>query len=144
MKIKILITGVLAFAVSLVTSTGIKAQTPKKASTYQSGYWQPVARFANYQSFVKVKILNKTTSSLQYSLTGGDALNAEIPVGGSATLTTNSLPTYVLIYATQPDVALKYDVAAKDNSATVTIRQSNTDPGDTTLNLHESGAIYVY
>jgi hypothetical protein len=103
-----------------------------------------VARFANYQSFVKVKILNKTTSSLQYSLTGGDALNAEIPVGGSATLTTNSLPTYVLIYATQPDVALKYDVAAKDNSATVTIRQSNTDPGDTTLNLHESGAIYVY
>jgi hypothetical protein len=100
----------------------------------------------NLERFVKVEIFNSTKTPLQYSLSSGDALNTVIPVGGRVTLTTNSLPTYVLIYDQQSQLPLKYNVSTQGNLATVTVQQANTTTGagDTTLNLQESGAIYVY
>ncbi|MER3495034.1 MAG: hypothetical protein C4323_24255 [Mastigocladus sp. ERB_26_2] len=149
MKIKILLIGILASTLSLVYSTALNAQTASNtntAKTYRPGFWQPVARLDNLERFVKVEILNNTTTPLQYSLSSGDALNTVIPVGGRVTLTTNSLPSYVLIYDQQSQIPLKYNVSTQGNLATVTVQQADTTTGagDTTLNLQESGAIYVY
>ncbi|MGJ5673947.1 MAG: hypothetical protein ACR9NN_10110 [Nostochopsis sp.] len=151
MKSKIMTISLLACTLSLITATTIKAETNNQAnttgtaSTYQAGPWQPVARFDNPQGFVRVQILNKTKTPLQYSLSTGDALNTQIPVGGIANLTTNSLPSYVLIYD-QNQSPLKYNVTAQGNSAIVTVEQASTTTGagDTTLNLQQSGGIYVY
>ncbi|WP_315791316.1 hypothetical protein [Fischerella sp. JS2] len=149
MKTQLLLIGILASTFSLVSSTALKAQTASNtntAKTYHPGFWQPVARLNNIERFVKVDIINTTKTPLQYSLSSGDALNTVIPVGGRVTLTTNSLPTYVLIYDQQSQIPLKYNVSTQGNAATVIVQQANTTTGagDTTLNLQKSGAIYVY
>lgn len=142
-KFSILVASLLTAALCLSTNPKINAQNPP-AKTYQPGDWQPKARFANPQEGVKVIIVNKTLFPLQYGLSTGDALSAEIPVGGRATLTTNVLPEYILIYPKQSNIELRYSVSTKGNVATVDVQQTNDISGDSTLNLHESGAIYVY
>jgi hypothetical protein len=48
--------------------------------------------------------------------------------------------------ANSSEFNLKYDVVVdNDNTAIVKIRKVDKDtPGNTTFNLHETGAIYVY
>ncbi|AKG22811.1 hypothetical protein [Calothrix sp. 336/3] len=134
---------------SLVTATicllaPVNAQNPP-ARTYQPGPWQPVARFANPKQTLRVVLINQSGIPLQYGLSSGDALNAVIPVKGKATVTTNVIPDYILVYPNKAEnVDLNFQVTANGNTATVTITQTNEPPGYSTVNLHETGAIYIY
>ena len=149
MKSKILTTAALLVTANLIISVPVLAQDPP-ARTYQPGFWQPVAR-VNINLPIAIKLINQTEVVLEYSLTTNEAPPRQLLPRNTAVLREIPLPAYVLINPTgsNPDssrVYLKYEVAVgDDNLVTVEIRQISDDiPGNTTLNIQESGAIYLY
>lgn len=132
----------------------IVGQNPP-AETYQPGFWQPVAR-VDIKRPVKIQLINQTDMPLEYDFTTSRDVPPQ-PIKPKQTVTIQEqfpLPAYLLINPSSfiptpaagatPD--LRFNVAvSEDNIVTVTIVQAgNNDPGNTTFNLHETGAIYVY
>ena len=149
MKSKILTTAALLVTANLIISVPVLAQDPP-ARTYQPGFWQPVAR-VNINRPIAIKLINQTEVVLEYSLTTNEAPPRQLLPRNNAVLREIPLPAYVLINPTSSNldssrVYLKYEVAVgDDNLVTVKIRQISDDiPGNTTLNIQESGAIYLY
>jgi hypothetical protein len=130
----------------------LSAQNPP-ASTYRPGVWQPVAR-VDVKRPIAIKLVNETDVTLDYDLTNNIKPSPQqISPGKTSELKEIPLPAYILINPTDasstpgsPSFNLQYDVAvSQDNTITVTIRKIDRDvPGNTTLNLNETGAIYVY
>ncbi|MGK7872148.1 MAG: hypothetical protein AB4426_02170 [Xenococcaceae cyanobacterium] len=150
MRTKILTTAALLTTISLMISAPLKAQNPP-ASTYQPGFWQPVAR-VDLNRPLEIKLINQTPLVLEYDLTTNRQVSPQqLLPEKTAVLKELPLPAYLLINAESsnsqsPLVNLKYEVAVTDdNVVTVKIKEISDDiPGDTTLNLHETGAIYIY
>ena len=149
MKSKILTTAALLVTANLIISVPVLAQDPP-ARTYQPGFWQPVAR-VNINRPIAIKLINQTEVVLEYSLTANEAPPRQLLPRNTAVLREIPLPAYVLINPTSSNldssrVYLKYEVAVgNDNVVTVKIRQISGDiPGNTTLNIQENGAIYLY
>ncbi len=149
MKSKILTTAALLVTANLIISVPVLAQDPP-ARTYQPGFWQPVAR-VNINRPIAIKLINQTEVVLEYSLTTNEAPPRQLLPRNTAVLREIPLPAYVLINPTSSNldssrVDLKYEVAVgNDNVVTVKIRQISGDiPGNTTLNIQENGAIYLY
>jgi hypothetical protein len=136
----------LAFSLSLV------AQNPP-ASTYNPGFWQPRARIELNRP-TAIRLINETDVTLEYDLTTNIKPSPQqISPGKTAVLKGFPIPAYILINATNSGTNpgssqfnLKYDVqVSQDNEILVKIRKVDRDtPGDTTINLHETGAIYIY
>jgi Spy/CpxP family protein refolding chaperone len=114
----------------------------KLPSTYQYGPWQPVARINPTQA-TQLKVINETNIPLQYGLTT-DAAKTLLP-GLSADLNDMPLPENVLIYPAVSSASLKYDVTTWGNTAIVRVRPVGSDtPGDGSIIINQTGAIYVY
>ncbi|NJL84076.1 MAG: hypothetical protein HC890_16240 [Chloroflexaceae bacterium] len=120
------------------------AQNPP-ASTFQPGFWQPRARF-NPGTPVRLKILNRTDSTLEYELSAQKVTPRPILPGNESALGNLPLPAYVFIYPNDATIGLKYTVSVtSDNVVTLSVEKlGRNTPGDTTLNLHATGAIYIY
>ena len=149
MKSKILTTAALLATANLIISAPVLAQNPP-ARTYQPGFWQPVAR-VNINRPIAIKLINQTEVVLEYSLTTNEAPPRQLFPRNTAVLREIPLPAYVLINSasSNPDhsrVNLRYEIAVSDdNVVTVKIRQISDDiPENTTLNIQETGAIYLY
>ncbi|GAA6617077.1 hypothetical protein [Scytonema sp. NUACC26] len=142
MKLRMLSTAVCFFIVGLVTTSTLKAQTPP-ASTYNPGNWQPVARVASPKAPIELQLVNKTGLTLEYGLTDL-GFTGKLPPGSSTVRKGVILPDFLLINAMEPLVRLNYDVTVNGNIVTVAIRQAGSGAGDTTINLQQTGGIYVY
>jgi hypothetical protein len=141
----------LTGGVSLIVSlTGAAlAQTPP-ATTYQPGYWQPVAR-VNPQSPISVTLLNQTQSPLKYNFLDGRG-EQNLPVGGSIQIKQISLPANIAIYEPlsssqamggKNGSGLRYEVSTNSNAINVTI-QSAPNADAHVLDIAKTGAIYIY
>lgn len=117
------------------------AQDPP-AETFQPGPWQPVARIDPDQP-VQVQILNQAGSLLVYGLTDPDAVELELPPTQIAQIPILSLPAFLTINTIERS-ALQYDLTVQDNQVTVQVTRINDVVGDRTLNVDDTGAIYIY
>lgn len=115
----------------------------KLPSTFHYGLWQPVARI-NPNQATQLEVMNKTNVPLRYGLTTG-ATKTLLP-GLSADLNDISIPeNVVLIYSPVLSTSLKYDVKTLANTAIVKVQQINSDaPGDGSVAINQTGAIYIY
>jgi hypothetical protein len=145
----IIFTTVLLSNASLMVMLPTIAQNPP-AETYQPGFWQPVAR-VDLQRPVKIDLINQTGLILDYAITETKMEPIQIAPEANVTLNKVDTPIYIVIYpnSSNPNsstISLKYHVTVNDdNVVKVKIRQiSNISGGNRTLNLQETGAIYVY
>ncbi len=147
---KILIKNLLFATIFLTTPTlAIQAQTPP-ASTYKPGFWQPIARI-DAKLPVTIEITNQSPIILDYGFTEdrGDEL-VQIPIKTTIKIDRIILPSYLSITpnSDNPDssrIDLKYEVTATNNIITIIVKQvTNNDIGNGTIDIQETGAIYVY
>lgn len=120
------------------------------AQTYQPGFWQPVARINPKHPF-KIKLVNQTNAAIEYALTTNEFSPRKLSSKESAILTYVPLDGYLLINSTQTSpneevpTSLQFEVTVSGNIATVSIRQEKSDrPADSTINVNQSGAIYIF
>jgi serine/threonine protein kinase len=120
------------------------------AQTYQPGFWQPAARINPKHPF-KIKLVNQTNTAIEYALTTNEFAPRQLRAKESAVLTYIPLDGYLLINSIQSSpnaevpTSLQFEVTVSGNVATVSIRQERSDrPADSTINVHQSGAIYIF
>ena len=149
MKPNLLITSAILTTISLTVTIPPSAQNPP-ASTYQPGFWQPIAR-VNPNKPIQVNIANKTGLNIEYDLTTNRDNPPRLIFPKETTVIRGfPLPAYILINvaSSEPNssqINLKYEVTTENNEVNVKISPVGNDTkGNTTLNLHETGAIYVY
>lgn len=140
---------------TLVSTAAVLAETPPtqttplSASTYQDGFWQPVAR-VNPEIPIEIKFVNQTGEAIEYGLTGDRDIPQKLSANETAVLRDVSPDSHILISLLNPSNAglggnLKYDVAVTDNLLTVTVEQhDNFVTGDSAVNIHSNGGIYIY
>jgi serine/threonine-protein kinase len=127
---------------------------PKKtnppAETFKPGYWQPAARIDPQRRF-QVKLINQTGEQVEYALTTNEFSPRQLPSKESATLTYVPLDANLLInsIASQSSSefasSLKFDITVSDNMITVTILPGDRErAGDSTVNIHRTGAVYIF
>ncbi len=130
------------------------AETPP-AKTYQPGFWQPVAR-VDLTRPLKIKIVNNTDVQIEYDFTTTLDVPPQLvnPQDSVVIDEPTPIPAYLLINRSEsaandtnsPRYNLRFNVVV-DEDNTVTINVVKVDvgtPRNTTFNLHETGAIYVY
>lgn len=129
--------------------SGEKTASNSIANTHQDGFWQPVARI-NPEVPIEIQFINQTGEAIEYGFTGNQETPQKLSANDTALLSNISPDTHILISSLNPSSGglggnLKYDVAVSDNLLTVTIEQQNDlITGDSALNIHRSGAIYIY
>lgn len=122
------------------------AQTPP-ATTYQPGYWQPVAR-VNPKSPITVTLVNQTGVRLNYNQLDGSA-EGDLPVGASKQVSGITLPSNIAVYDPSPQAAtgraggLKYVTSGNGNDVKVTILPTRSGR-DQVVNISRTGAVYIY
>ena len=106
--------------------------------------WYPVARINPNQSYT-VQIQNNTGIVLDYASTTNEFAPRRLYPRNSSTVARLPLPVYLLISPINPRFNLKYSVVANKNTVIVTVTQlPNNTPGNTTVNIQETGGIFVY
>ncbi|MEM1368306.1 MAG: hypothetical protein AAGG02_09860 [Cyanobacteria bacterium P01_H01_bin.15] len=124
----------------------VDAQDPP-AETFQPGPWQPEAIRFNPQKPVQLTILNKTGSPLRYERSGDLTEPRQLAAGGTGGLSEVDGPTYVFIYPESGNLALDFAIGGTDldNKITVTVTPAkDSSDGQNTVNLHQTGAVYIY
>lgn len=114
------------------------------AATFQQSPWQPIARI-NPQKPYQVHLINQTGIELEYSSTTSEFSPRRLASGNSTVLTQLPLPIYLLITPVDSRFNLKYSISAANNAITIKVSQlPEGRPGSTTVNIQETGGIYVY
>ncbi|MGC8710784.1 MAG: hypothetical protein ACP5RH_00170 [Leptodesmis sp.] len=114
------------------------------AANSQAYPWQPIARI-NPQKPYQVHLVNQTGIELEYSSTTNEFPPRRLAAGNRTVLTQLPLPIYLLISPVDSRFNLKYSVSAANNVVTIKVSQLPEDrPGSTTVNIQETGGIYVY
>lgn len=124
---------------------GAIAQTPP-AETFQPGPWQPLGRI-NPDRQVDIRLVNQSGLTVEYSPSLNAAAPQILPAGRTAQMIDVAVPSFVLVNAANPQETLWYDIQVDEGANTVIVEiQRIDDPaaGYTTLNVHETGAIYAY
>lgn len=110
----------------------------------QASPWQPIARI-NPQKPYQVHLVNQTGIELEYSSTTNEFPPRRLTSGSSTVLTQLPLPIYLLISPVNSRFNLKYSVSAANNIVTIKVSQlPENRAGSTTVNIQETGGIYVY
>jgi hypothetical protein len=128
----------------------VVAETPP-ARTFQPGPWQPVAR-VDMSRPVEIQIVNNTDLILDYDLTSNiNPSPKQLIPGESTTLKGFTIPVYLLVNrsvsASDPTLTnLLYEVNVDENNVVkLTVsRGTQGNPGYTTFNLNQTGAIFIY
>ncbi|PZV16642.1 MAG: hypothetical protein DCF22_05080 [Leptolyngbya sp.] len=106
--------------------------------------WQPVARIDPAKPY-QVKIINKTGIGLEYSSTTNEFPPRKLAASGTSTLNQVPTPIYLLISPLDGRFYLNYTVSARNNVVIITVTQSpESSLGKTTVNIQETGGIFVY
>lgn len=141
----------LLISLGLTNLGGLVAETPP-ASTYQPGFWQPTAR-VDLTKPLSIQIINEADVALEYDFTNIREIPPQ-PIEPGATITIKEqipIPAYLLINRSSfvefaEGFNLNFDVTvSEDNVIKVIVTKVDTDTlGYSTVNLHETGAIYIY
>ena len=145
------LTAFLLAALSTIAPTVMIAQNPP-AKTHQPGFWQPAVRLA-IDKPITIQIINKTDVSIDYNLTTNQVASpVNIEPGKSSTIKDFLLPVYLLInpsvgMAEKGTFVLRYETSVneKSNQLIVNVTKIAGDAaGNNTLNISETGAVYLY
>ncbi len=114
------------------------------ATAIAASPWEPVARISPQKPF-RVEIINQTGINLDYSSTTNEFPPRTVASGAKTSVQQLPLPVYLLISPANPRFNLKYFVTTKDNVVTIKVLQGpDPTPGNTTVNIQETGGIFVY
>jgi serine/threonine-protein kinase len=106
--------------------------------------WQPIARI-NPQKPYQVHLVNQTGIELEYSSTTNEFPPRRLAASNRTVLTQLPLPIYLLINPVDSRFNLKYNVSVANNVVKIKVSQLSEDrPGSTTVNIQETGGIYIY
>ncbi len=113
------------------------------AKETDSPFWTPAARLATDKP-QRIEVNNKTGVILEYLITTHTDFRTLAP-GKSVTLSNFTTPVFVNINPQESNylVAYKVSVKAKTNTLVVNVTRTN-GPDNRTLNLDETGAVYLY
>ncbi|MGK7957042.1 MAG: hypothetical protein AB4063_17600 [Crocosphaera sp.] len=127
----------------------VQAQDPP-AETYQPGYWQPVSRF-DTKRVVEVNIINNTDIAIEYDLTDIETMNPQaLQPEETGNLKGFGNSANIVIYPLVSDTTefnLRYKVAVDEDNNIVNVSVIKDKPsflGHRSINLQETGAIYLY
>jgi hypothetical protein len=102
--------------------------------------WEPLARIDQNKP-VRIEIKNTTPEPLEYVVTTQTNFRTLAP-GDKVQLNSLPLPTFLNINATR-SVGVKYLISVDKNVVKVELKLTSGQ-GDTTLNIDDKGAIYLY
>ena len=154
MKLNLVTTSALCLLSGLFIATPfsrVLAQDPP-ATTYQSGFWQPVAEFDTDKK-VTVKLVNQTKIPLEYGVAGNEEAPSEkIDAGQTGTLENVDNSSNIAIYpsiAVDPDkpFVLKFEVTVDATSNTINVnivKAKSGFMGHRSINLQDTGKVYLY
>jgi hypothetical protein len=129
--------------VSPIASATIAIAAPAK-SVVTNSPWQPIARITPGRPY-QMQILNQTGTTLEYGSTTSEFQPRKLAPGSSATVAQLPASVFMLISPVDARFNLKYTVTARNNLITVRVTQlPENQPGNTTVNVQETGGIYVY
>lgn len=118
--------------------------TKPSLSAIAASPWYPVARINPNQPFT-IQIQNKTGIVLDDASTTNEFAPRRLYPRNTGTIALLPLPVYLLISPVNPRFNLKYSVTTNKNTVMVTVTQlPNNTPGNTTVNIQETGGIFVY
>ena len=154
MKLNLVTTSALFLLSSLFIATPLSqvlAQDPP-ATTYQSGFWQPVADF-DASKKVTIQLVNQTKIPLEYGVAGKEEEpSVKIEAGKTGTVENVDNSANIAVYpgiSLDPDkpFLLKFEVKAdpKTNTINVNIVKAKRGfMGHRSINLQETGKVYLY
>lgn len=154
MKLNLVKTSALCLLSSLFIATPfsrVLAQDPP-ATTYQSGFWQPVADFDTTKK-VTVKLVNKTKIPLEYGVAGKEEEPSEkIEAGQTGTLENVDNSSNIAVYpgiTIDPDrpIFLKFEVKVDPKTNTINVNVMKAEQGfigHRSINLQKTGKVYLY
>ena len=137
-----LITSTFGILMPILTAPSLAEDPPAK--TYQPGFWQPVAR-VNPQQPVRVNLINKTSSGLNYSLTTGEIGTRQVAAGNTTELTNLPKEAYLVINPQTPSISIRFKIEVVGNNMVKITATPSPDPsGESTINIQSNGGIYKY
>jgi serine/threonine-protein kinase len=132
------------------TSTPIPETNDPPAQTYQPGYWQPVGRIEPQRPF-QIKLVNQSGEIVEYAVTTNEFSPRQLSPQESTTLTHIPLDANLLLNSVRSNSrkefvsSLQFEVNVVNNLITVRILAGDRDrAGDSTVNIHRTGAIYIF
>ncbi len=133
--------GTPSLAADKASEAAKKAGEAVKAA--DSPFWIPAARLATDKP-QRIEVNNKTGVILDYLITTHTDFRTLAP-GKSVTLTNFTPPVFLNINPQESNylVAYKVSVNVKTNTLVVNVTLTN-NPDNRTLNLDETGAVYLY
>lgn len=141
----IFFSGVLSFPI-VATQVMPAAAAPETSTRVQSEVsvkWEPLARIQNPKQSVTIELNNQTQETLEYLIT--TRTDFRTLASGQKTrliVEASKLPVFLNINATS-STEVKYLLKVTGNTVMVDL-QPTDGPGDTTLNIQETGGIFVY
>ncbi|MBE9032048.1 hypothetical protein IQ266_20120 [filamentous cyanobacterium LEGE 11480] len=102
--------------------------------------WVPLARI-NPEKPVTIELNNKTQEELEYLITTHTNFRTLAP-GQTASVIVTDFPAFLNINAKR-SIGVKYLMRVSQNKVKLDLNITGGQ-GDTTLNIHEKGAIYLY
>jgi hypothetical protein len=118
----------------------VDSPLPDESPTSE-GSWVPVARVDPAKS-IQLNVVNKTGQTLEYLMTTHTQART-LEAGKSVLLTSFTPPIFLNINFPDQAGTLKYKVSTQKNRITVEVVPIGQF-GDHTLNIAETGAIYLY
>lgn len=95
------------------------------------------------EQVIRMVIQNNTSMALFAGISGGTRV--ELPRGASTAFAFDSTPINVFVYPDGQAISLKYNTSIQGNTVTVQVTQVGGEtPGDGSVNINRSGAVYVF
>jgi hypothetical protein len=123
-----------SFSLPTIAATGETVQSQDVVR------WEPLAR-VNLEKPFKIEISNSTNETLEYLVTTQTNFRSIAP-GEKVQLNSLPLPVFLNINATRA-IGVKYRLSVERNIVKVDLKLTGGQ-GDTTLNIDDKGAIYLY
>ncbi|MDJ1177941.1 hypothetical protein PJF56_03590 [Roseofilum sp. BLCC_M91] len=148
----------IVLGLSFFFSMGMTAvsQTPP-ASTYQEGFWQPIARVDNPQFPMTVELVNKTGLTLDYGLTTDSPMQAPESLDPGETerlVLSDPEPNISIGYfpldERNAEISFEYNITIHSGSS-ITFEVLRTDKPDRVgdgvgrvIDIQSTGGIFIY
>jgi hypothetical protein len=138
----VLLSSVLAGCLLLPHTASAKplSDEPSLIESEMSVKWVPLARI-NQSKPVTIELHNKTAEPLEYLITTHTDFRTIAP-GETVSIQVTDFPSFVNINAKR-SIGVKYGLKVNGNKIKVDLNLT-AGQGDTTLNIHDLGAVYLY
>jgi len=134
---------IAAFSAGILPVTMIAAASQPHSSTVTQSVPPGNVGRVNPAKPIKITVINNTSVTTFAGISGGKRVR--LAPKNRHTFTFNSTPINVFVYPARNNASLKYRTSTQGNNVTVQVTQvGGVTPGDGTINIRPSGAIYVF